>query len=72
MKEYLKIPIWRPGQYSNLISETTELHGETIMFNKKLFVEKMQGNRISEHGVAFDLHNLYKHVPGKEKTKAMK
>lgn len=26
--------------------------------------------RISEHGVAFDLHNLYKHIPGKEKTKA--
>ena len=71
MRDYLKTPIWKPGQYSNLILETTQIHGETLIFNKTLFREKTQGQRISEHGVAFDLHNLYKHIPGKEKTKAM-
>lgn len=71
MKEYLKIPIWQPGQYSKFILETTHLEGEKLHFNKEEFVRKMKGRRISEHGVAYDLHNLYKHIPGKEKTSAM-
>lgn len=72
MNEYLKNPIWKPGDYTNLILETTKLEGEKLIFLRQEFQKKMVGKKISEHGIAFDLHNLYKKVPGKSKSEALK
>lgn len=72
MNEYLKKAIWKPGDYTDLILETTKTEGERLIFFREEFIRKMGEKKISEHGIAFDLHNLYKNISGKNKTEALK
>lgn len=72
MKEYLKKSFWKPGEYTKLILETTKMEGNKLCFNKKLFMSEMDGKQVSEHGIAYDLHSLYKNIAGKDKTELMK
>lgn len=72
MKEYLKKPFWKPGEYKRLILETTKIEDNKLYFDKNLFMSKMEGKKVSEHGIAYDLHNLYKDIGGRYKTELMK
>jgi hypothetical protein len=73
MDAFLKIPIWKPGKYSKLIVETTKIHNDKIIFDKYLFFKVLDENKMifSSYGFAYDLHKLYKNVPGKIKTELM-
>jgi len=72
MKEYLKKSFWKPGEYTNLILETTRMEGDKLHFDKDLFMSKINGKKVSEHGIAYDLHILYKEIGGRQKTQLMK
>ena len=73
MDEFVKKPNWKTGLYSKLISETTKIQNEKIVFDKYLFFKTLDENKMvfSSYGFAYDLHKLYRNVPGKEKTDLM-
>ena len=70
MDDLLKIPIWKPGQYSKLIIETTKVKDDKILFDKYMFLKILDERKMkySDYGFAYDLHKLYKNISEKVKT----
>ena len=70
MDEFRKLPIWRPGQYSEILKETILKKGNSITFDKVKFMELLNEKKmkLSKYGLGFDLHKQHKTVAGKLKT----
>jgi hypothetical protein len=73
MKEFKKFPIWKPGRYSEFIKDSLKINDEHFIFEKGKFEQKIKdaGLEYSKYGVAYDLHELYKALPGKIKSQIM-
>jgi len=67
-----KQPIWQPGEYNKIILETTTISENKLYVNNEALKERLNKiKRISEPGMAYDLHILFRFIPGKEKTRWM-